>query len=66
MDNPDQYDYQQQQQQLAHQADISASGGNLAFEGTATNNFNSNDTNILQKKLLELQSELGMLDQEYD
>lgn len=36
----------------------------VAFEGV--NNFNSNDTNILQKKLLELQAELGQLDKEYD
>jgi len=30
------------------------------------NNFNSNDTNILQKKLMELQGELGELDKEYE
>lgn len=29
-------------------------------------NFNSNDTNILQKKLMELQGELSMLDNEYE
>lgn len=38
--------------------------GLAGFEGV--NNFNSNDTNILQKKLLELQAELGQLDKEYD
>ena len=32
----------------------------------AVNNFNSNDTNILQKKLMELQAELGELDKEYE
>ena len=29
-------------------------------------NFNSNDTNILQKKLMELQGELSMLDNDYE
>lgn len=48
---------------MHQQADMGMSG-NLAFD--PVNNFNSNDTNILQKKLLELQAELGSLDKEYD
>lgn len=52
------YELQKQQQQLPINL------GNIAFEGVT--NFNSNDTNILQKKLLELQAELGGLDKEYD
>jgi cell division protein FtsB len=32
----------------------------------AADNFNSNDTNILQRKLQDLQAELAMLDNEHD
>jgi len=35
------------------------------FQGTQ-GNFTSNDTNILQRKLLALQAELSQLDTEYD
>ena len=38
----------------------------MAAVSEAVNNFNSNDTNILQKKLLELQAELADLDKDYD
>jgi cell division protein FtsB len=32
----------------------------------AADQFNSNDTNILQRKLQDLQAELAMLDNEYE
>ena len=38
----------------------------MAIASEGLNNFNSNDTNILQKKLLELQAELADLDKDYD
>ena len=50
-------------QQMQQQVEMGMPS-NLAFD--PVNNFNSNDTNILQKKLLELQAELGSLDKEYD
>lgn len=50
---------------------------NFSLDGAATNqrierayeqlnNFNSNDTNALQRRLLELQNELNMLDAEHN
>ena len=66
MQMPAQQQYNAQSHQQSHMSNAKYGGGASASMETnrQIDNFNSNDTAVLQRKLLELQAELDDLDKE--